>query len=57
MVYGDQLTAFLRWSRDNGAIAVSDGLGMLVGQAAESFYLWRGVKPRVQPVLKALRGG
>ncbi len=56
MVYGDQLTVFLRWALDNNAAAVADGLGMLVGQAAESFFLWRGVRPQIQPVLKELRG-
>lgn len=54
MIYGAEPTPFMRWAGDNGA-EVADGLGMLVGQAAESFYLWRGVRPDVAPVLKMLR--
>lgn len=56
MVYGQQPTVFMRWALDNGAAMVSDGLGMLVGQAAESFFLWRAVRPQIQPVLTELRG-
>ena len=54
MVYGRD-TPFLRLAREAGA-AASDGLGMLVEQAAESFALWRGVRPDTAPVLAALRG-
>ncbi|MGL6159737.1 shikimate dehydrogenase [Microbulbifer sp.] len=54
MVYGAEPTPFMRWARDRGA-EVADGLGMLVGQAAESFALWRGVMPQVAPVLAQLR--
>ena len=53
MVYGRD-TPFLRLAREAGA-AASDGLGMLVEQAAESFLLWRGVRPDTAPVLAALR--
>jgi shikimate dehydrogenase len=56
MVYGGQ-TAFLRQALDDGASSVADGLGMLVEQAAESFFLWRGVRPLTAPVLRALRAG
>jgi len=54
MVYGRD-TAFMRQARDDGAARASDGLGMLVEQAAESFFLWRGVRPVTAAVLSALR--
>ena len=54
MVYGRD-TPFLAAARAAGARAC-DGLGMLVEQAAESFFIWRGVRPLTQPVLEALRG-
>lgn len=55
MMYAPDLTPFLVWAREQGAEAVSDGLGMLVRQAAESFYLWRAVRPDAAPVLAGLR--
>ncbi|MCY4283573.1 MAG: shikimate dehydrogenase [Gammaproteobacteria bacterium] len=55
IVYGKAAQAFLSWAADNGAARLSDGLGMLVEQAAESFYLWRGIRPETQPVINALR--
>jgi shikimate dehydrogenase len=57
MMYGDLPTAFVRWGRGHGASQALDGLGMLVEQAAESFLLWRGVRPQTAPVISALRGG
>lgn len=54
MMYGTQLTPFLQWAQRHGA-QVADGLGMLVEQAAESFYLWRGVRPETKAVMEWLR--
>ena len=55
--YGPAARAFLDWASARGASAVSDGLGMLVEQAAESFLVWRGVRPDTSAVLDALRAG
>jgi len=57
MLYGDQPTAFCLWGRSHGAALALDGLGMLVEQAAESFWLWRGVRPSTASVIAALRQG
>jgi len=55
MTYNAQVTAFNAWAKESGARLTIDGLGMLVGQAAESFSLWRGVKPGAKQVLNELR--
>lgn len=55
MVYGAEPTPFMRWSAHHAAWAVADGLGMLVEQAAESFYIWRKVRPATGPVINHLR--
>ncbi|HSC68234.1 MAG TPA: shikimate dehydrogenase [Cellvibrio sp.] len=55
MMYGPELTIFLRWAKERGAAQVADGLGMLIGQAAEAFYLWRQIRPEVVPVITAMR--
>jgi shikimate dehydrogenase len=55
MVYGSGHTVFNRWALDNGVYAAYDGLGMLVGQAAESFMLWRGLRPGTKQILRELR--
>ena len=55
MLYGPEPTLFMRWAAQNAAWAVADGLGMLVEQAAESFYRWRQVRPATQPVINQMR--
>ncbi len=55
MMYGAEPTVFMTWASQQGASAVADGLGMLVGQAAEAFYLWRHIRPEVIPVITAMR--
>ena len=55
LVYGAEPTPFMRWAAHHAAWAVSDGLGMLVEQAAQSFYIWRRVRPETAPVIRRLR--
>ena len=55
MAYGKGDTAFTRWSKNAGAGRAETGWGMLVEQAAESFLIWRGVKPDTAPVIAAVK--
>lgn len=55
MMYAAQATPFMQWSANNGATKVFDGLGMLVEQAAESFYIWRNVRPETKQVIQHIR--
>lgn len=55
MVYGAEPTPFMRWAAHHAAWAVADGLGMLVEQAAESFYVWRKERPETRSVIYQLR--
>lgn len=57
LMYGSEPTIFCRWAAQHGAHRALDGLGMLVEQAAEAFWLWRGVRPDTAPVLEQLRAG
>lgn len=55
LMYADAPTSFLVWAEAQGVTHLADGFGMLVEQAAESFSLWRGVRPETRPVIDALR--
>jgi len=55
LIYADAPTTFLRWAKAQGVQRAADGLGMLIEQAAESFCLWRGVRPETAPVFALLR--
>jgi shikimate dehydrogenase len=53
LVYGKE-TPFMQFAKDNGAVKIADGLGMLVEQAALSFEFWHGVKPETKSIIKNL---
>lgn len=55
MMYGSEPTAFMKWGQSQGAARSLDGLGMLVEQAAEAFFIWRGIRPQTTPLLAQLR--
>jgi shikimate dehydrogenase len=54
-MYGEKSKPFLDWAAVHGAETVTDGLGMLVEQAAESYLIWRGVRPETKSVIEKLR--
>jgi len=54
LAYARDSTAFTRWATQRGCAGAFMGLGMLVEQAAESFQLWRGVRPDTGSALRAL---
>jgi len=54
LMYGRK-TPFMKWSNENSAREVSDGLGMLVEQAALSFSFWLGKNPQTKPVIELIR--
>lgn len=55
MMYSPEPTRFLQYAKKNGARHIADGIGMLVEQAAESFFLWRGIRPQTKPVIAQLK--
>ncbi|MCK4585701.1 MAG: shikimate dehydrogenase, partial [Gammaproteobacteria bacterium] len=55
MMYSAEPTPFVLWGEQHGAGKSVDGLGMLVEQAAESFFLWRGVRPETTSVIQSIR--
>ena len=54
LAYSNKPTAFVLWGNKQGAKKSLDGLGMLVEQAAEAFYIWRGIRPETKDVLALL---
>ena len=54
LMYGNQ-TPFMQWAREISALEVTDGLGMLVEQAASSFAFWHGIAPETKEIIKSLR--
>ncbi|MDO1509904.1 MULTISPECIES: shikimate dehydrogenase [unclassified Neisseria] len=55
MVYGEAARVFLDFAHNAGARQTADGLGMLVGQAAYAYRLWRGFEPDIKPVIRYMR--
>lgn len=55
LMYGNKQTLFLQLAQKEGAKYLSDGVGMLVEQAAESFLLWRGIRPKTKELIKSLK--
>lgn len=55
MMYGAERTPFLQWASERGVTQLADGLGMLVEQAAESFFIWHARRPQTASVMQMLR--
>ncbi len=55
LMYGNEQTPFLQFAQKEGAGYLSDGTGMLVEQAAESFFLWREIRPKTKELIKMIR--
>ncbi|HEU4618118.1 MAG TPA: shikimate dehydrogenase, partial [Gammaproteobacteria bacterium] len=55
LAYGRSATPFVAWALEHGAGRAEQGLGMLVEQAAESFRIWRGVRPDTAPIIAELK--
>ena len=55
LMYSDKDTIFMTWAKEQGAINVMDGLGMLVEQAAEAFLIWHDVLPETKPIIEFIR--
>lgn len=55
LAYSDNPTAFTAWAKQHGVKSTHDGIGMLIEQAAESYYIWRGFRPNTQEVFSLLR--
>jgi len=55
MMYSHEMTTFLKFSQQHGVPHLADGIGMLVEQAAESFFVWRGIRPDTKPVIELLK--
>ena len=54
LAYSNGPTVFVKWGQENQALKSLDGLGMLVEQAAEAFFIWRGIRPKTRPVIELL---
>jgi len=54
LAYSNEPTVFVCWGLENHALKSLDGLGMLVEQAAEAFFIWRGIRPETGPVIQLL---
>ena len=55
LAYSDDPTPFLLWAKNQGVTCSFDGLGMLIEQAAESYYIWRGYRPTTSSIFTLLR--